>query len=94
VAQLTSRVVALEKRFVEFEAERVREIEQRNATLEAQLGLGRVMKDAGIWHEGRAYEQGDQVTYQGVPWIAQWATASKPGTDDSWRMTTKSHGRR
>lgn len=46
--------------------------------------------DRGVWKEGK-YVKGDGVTWGGCFYIAQKETAEKdkPGTCDSWRMSTK-----
>jgi len=44
--------------------------------------------DRGVWREG-AHEKGDHVSWDGSGWIAQRATADKPGTSDAWRLSTK-----
>jgi hypothetical protein len=44
--------------------------------------------DRGVWREG-PYEQGDHVSWDGSGWIAQRASAEKPGTSDAWRLSTK-----
>jgi hypothetical protein len=67
-------------------------LKKANAELKAQLAT--CLKDAGVWRDGRTYKLADQVTFRGVPWIAQRETSTRPGSDDSWRMTTKSEGHR
>lgn len=44
--------------------------------------------DKGVWREGN-YEQGDHVSADGSGWIAQRASADRPGTSDAWRLSTK-----
>jgi len=44
--------------------------------------------DAGVWTE-RSYAAGDAVTHGGSLFIAQTATAEKPGKSDDWRLAVK-----
>lgn len=49
-----------------------------------------VVLDRGVWSDGKAYEQGDAVTWAGSLWIAQRATPGKPDTaDGGWRLAVK-----
>jgi integrin beta 3 len=52
--------------------------------------------DRGVWESGRAYQRGDAVSWGGSLFIAQQATAAKPGTaeEDSraWRLAVKRGG--
>jgi integrin beta 3 len=43
----------------------------------------------GVHQQGKQYQRGDSVTFQGSTWIAMRDTCSKPETDDSWRLATK-----
>jgi integrin beta 3 len=46
--------------------------------------------DRGVYQAGRTYEKGDGVTYAGSFWIAQDATAEKPGDGATkWRLAVK-----
>lgn len=49
-----------------------------------------VVIDRGVWKEGKAYLQGDGVTWGGSFWIAQKETEAKPdAADGSWRLSVK-----
>jgi collagen type III alpha len=43
----------------------------------------------GVHQQGRQYQRGDSVTFQGSTWIAMRDTGSKPESDDSWRLAVK-----
>jgi integrin beta 3 len=43
----------------------------------------------GVHQQGKQYQRGDSVTFQGSTWIAMRDTGSKPETDDSWKLATK-----
>lgn len=43
----------------------------------------------GVHQQGKQYQRGDSVTFQGSTWIAMRDTGSKPETDDSWRLAVK-----
>lgn len=43
----------------------------------------------GVHQQGKQYQRGDSVTFQGSTWIAMRDTLSKPETDDTWRLATK-----
>lgn len=69
MAELVSRMAALEKRFVEFEQKRVNEIEQRAATLELQLAKSlKNVTYEGVFDEQRSYVPGELVTRHGSTW--------------------------
>lgn len=48
-----------------------------------------VVMDRGVFREGQLYKAGHAVTFGGSLWIAQEVTDSKPGTDDTWRLSVK-----
>lgn len=49
-----------------------------------------VVLDRGVFAEGKAYQEGDAVTWGGSLWIAQRSTEAKPDTADSgWRLAVK-----
>lgn len=51
-----------------------------------------VVIDRGVYVEGKAYERGDQVTWNGSVWIAEKeAPAGRPadGTSKDWRLSAK-----
>lgn len=48
-----------------------------------------VILDRGVYVAGRGYAQGDGVSFGGSYWIAQKATAAKPGESDDWRLAVK-----
>lgn len=48
-----------------------------------------IVLDRGVFKEGSDYVKGDGVSYGGCFWIAQKETASKPGTDPTWRLAVK-----
>lgn len=56
--------------------------------VERQLILPHVIY-RGVHQQGRQYQRGDSVTFQGSTWIAMRDTASKPESDDSWRLAVK-----
>jgi hypothetical protein len=63
------------------------QFEQRLLMLEAkQNGL----KYCGVWHEGNQYKPGNMTTYSGSLWHCEQRTASKPGTDATWKLCVKS----
>ncbi len=44
----------------------------------------------GVYVAGKAYEQGDQVTFAGSSWIARADTAEKPGDGaTAWQLAVK-----
>lgn len=45
--------------------------------------------DMGVYKSEIAYIRGDGVTFGGGYWIAQQDTASRPGTDPTWRLAVK-----
>lgn len=45
--------------------------------------------DRGQYKSGVDYIRGDAATYGGSLWIAQKATADKPGISDAWRLAVK-----
>ena len=45
--------------------------------------------DRGVYSAGKAYEQGDGVTFGGSYWIAQEPTADKPEMSKAWRLSAK-----
>lgn len=53
-------------------------------------------RDRGVYSVGKAYEQGDGVTWGGSYYIAQKATTAKPGEASpesrAWRLTVKRGG--
>lgn len=58
---------------------RVEELEQRP-----------VMNYAGVWGEGRQYNENDFVTHAGSVWHCRRSTRAKPGTcKDSWILAVK-----
>jgi hypothetical protein len=86
--ELTARVAALERRFVEFEAKRIREIEQRAAMLELQLAKS--LKNGGTWKAATEFEPGDVTTYKGAAWVCQEPNSNvRPGTSNCWRLLHK-----
>lgn len=56
--------------------------------VERQLTLPHVIY-RGVHQQGKQYQRGDSVTFQGSMWIAMRDTGSKPETDDSWRLAVK-----
>jgi hypothetical protein len=49
-----------------------------------------VILDRGVYSDGKAYAQGDFVTWAGSTWVAQTADATeKPGTGKQWRLAVK-----
>lgn len=56
--------------------------------IERQLVLPHVIY-RGVHQQGKSYQRGDSVTFQGSTWIAMRDTGSKPETDDSWRLAVK-----
>lgn len=56
--------------------------------VERQLILPHVIY-RGVHQQGKPYQRGDSVTFQGSTWIAMRDTGSKPETDDSWRLAVK-----
>lgn len=56
--------------------------------VERQLTLPHVIY-RGVHQQGKQYQRGDSVTFQGSTWIAMRDTGSKPETDDSWRLAVK-----
>lgn len=49
-----------------------------------------VVLDQGVYKSEQEYVAGDGVTWAGSFWIAQKATAEKPGVGDGWRLAVKS----
>ena len=45
--------------------------------------------DRGVWCGGATYKNGSVCSHDGSLWIAQTDTASRPGTDDTWRLAVK-----
>jgi hypothetical protein len=45
--------------------------------------------DRGVWKEGREYEQGDSVTWNGQTSIAQCKTTEKPDLSQHWRLSVR-----
>jgi hypothetical protein len=46
--------------------------------------------DQGVYHETKAYERGDMVSWDGAGWVAREDTATRPGASGlAWRMFFK-----
>src|SRR5690606_35435056 len=43
----------------------------------------------GVHQQGKQYQRGDSVTFQGSRWIALRDTGSKPETDDSCKLAVQ-----
>jgi hypothetical protein len=51
----------------------------------------KVMRDVGVWDEGRLYGPGATVTHRGAAWVCHTQNKGvKPGEGSLWRLAVKS----
>jgi integrin beta 3 len=77
---------------VDYDGERTFTFKFARGGREKTFGAFRVpsMIHRGVWLEGKAYEQGDVVTWAGSGWIAKTDTITKPGDGSSdWLLVIK-----
>ncbi len=71
---------------------RFNDLMERVAALEAREQRsvsGGVMRYAGVYTAGAAYEPGEIVTHSGTVWYCHEATTNRPGASEAWQMMAK-----
>lgn len=80
-AAFGAEIVEVVKSYVERE---IKPLKARVAELEA-----RQLKYSGTYRDSEVYRAGEMVSHAGSLWHCEATTASKPGTDSTWKLCVK-----